>query len=140
MYKLHFFQFNNSIWVKQGTVMGTTDNGAEERPFCDVSISIAPHYQSKPKSPQQENPPTFNLPSVLSLAPSANVSDFIMQSVTVVRSCPVSLFSARAKARISIECGGDKRTDCGRIRRIRIAAYRARTEWLSAPRRNDGGL
>ena len=43
---------------------------------------------------------------------------------------PVSLFRARAKARISIECGsfecGSVRVRVGRIRRIGIAAYRAR--------------
>ena len=86
--------------------VGTGESQWAEREFRDVSISIVPHDQSKVSAAGVERPPTFNLPSVLSLAPGANVSDFIMQSVTIPG--PVSLFRARAKARISIECGSDR--------------------------------
>ena len=98
--------------------VGTGESQWAERRFRDVSISIVPHDQSKVSAAGVERPPTFNLPSVLSLAPGANVSDFIMQSVTVVRSCPDSLFWARAKARISIECGPFEcgSFECGSVR------------------------
>ena len=111
------------------------DNWAGKRPSCDVSISIAPHYQSR----SRKSPPTFNLPSVLSLAPSANVSDFIMQSVTVVRSCPDSLFSARAKARISIECGGGtKRRTAGAFVASESLLTAPVVQVVSAPQGRDG--
>ena len=96
--------------------MGTGESQWAERQFRDVSISIVPHDQSKVSAAGVERPPTFNLPSVLSLAPGANVSDFIMQSVTIPG--PVSLFRARAKARISIECGPFEcgSFECGSVR------------------------
>ena len=106
--------------------MGTGESKWAERRFRDVSISIVPHDQSKVSAAGVERPPTFNLPSVLSLAPGANVSDFIMQSVTIPG--PVSLFRARAKARISIECGSH------RVRlRQSAGAFVASESLLTAP-------
>ena len=119
--------------------MGTGESQWAERRFRDVSISIVPYDQSKVSAAGVERPPTFNLPSVLSLAPGANVSDFIMQSVTVVRSCPDSLFSARAKARISIECGGGtKRRTAGAFVASESLLTAPVVQVVSAPQGRDG--
>ena len=141
MNKLHFFQLNygneqtaflsvHQLYLGQATdrEMGIYRQwGGEETVLRRLHFNRAPlSIQTQRPRSRKTSPPTFNLPSVLSLAPSANVSDFIMQSVTVVRSCPDSLFSARAKAQISIECGGG-------TKRRTAGAFVASESLLTAP-------
>ena len=96
------------IWVKEGT----RQYGAEEEETATSPFQSRPTINLQTRAfqtPQQESGRQRSICRVFCRRerrqPSANVSDFIMQSVTVVRSCPDSLFWARAKARISIECG-----------------------------------
>ena len=82
-----------------------------------------------PKSPQQEwNGRQRSISRVFCRSHRVQMSQISLCKVSQFLA-PVSLFRARAKARISIECGsfecGSVRVR-GRIRRIWIAAYRAR--------------